>query len=442
MGRHEKQLMLPLVGAHSASDVNSKINHDPVHVRRATFMGGLGEPVHRWFRLTPSFAPDLVRRMLAETGADKDAVVYDPFAGASTTLIEARAQGLKCMGSEINPFLHWVGQTSLDWDPSPESMADSSRSVAGAFLSLKQQYGASTVEDLPVGVPKIHNVYRWWRPDVLKDILLLKEAMTRTCENGGISNLLRLALAGVLVPDLTNVTLGRLQLFFIDRSADDIRVLETWEAKVSQITEDLGQMTEATKAVRHMLRLQDATKVVASDFPLKATHVITSPPYPNRYSYVWNTRPHLYMFNFFTSTAQASDLDKSTIGGTWGAATSCLAKGILQPEYAAIQRHVVPVADAIRASDNLMANYLIKYFNLLCRQILQMRSILADRARMAYVVGCSRLKGVYVETDVLLAQVCESLSSEFRAREVARIRRRHSGKELHESIVYVDYSRQ
>jgi len=164
--------------------------------------------------------------------------------------------------------------------------------------------------------------------------------------------------------------------------------------------------------------------------------VITSPPYPNRYSYVWNTRPHLYLLNLFRNAKQAADLDRRTIGGTWGTATSMLMKGMREPEYPVIDREVVPVARQIRKNDNLMANYLVHYFNRLTRQILSQERILAPEARCAYVVGCSELEGVYVETDVLLAKVFEGLNVGFKVDRIERIRRRHSGKDLHESIVY------
>ena len=31
-----------------------------------TFLNGLSEPVHRWFRLTPSYSPELVRFLVKE----------------------------------------------------------------------------------------------------------------------------------------------------------------------------------------------------------------------------------------------------------------------------------------------------------------------------------------------------------------------------------------
>jgi hypothetical protein len=65
-----------------------------------------------------------------------------------------------------------------------------------------------------------------------------------------------------------------------------------------------------------------------------------------------------------------------------------------------------------------------------------MNQVLQPHAKLAYVVGCSELKGIYVETDVLLAKLIERLGLGFSINTIERIRKRNSGKNLHESIVY------
>ena len=132
----------------------------------------------------------------------------------------------------------------------------------------------------------------------------------------------------------------------------------------------------------------------------------------------------------------ASDLDMKTIGGTWGSATYALKKGIIDPLNDAVDCIVSPVIHEIRQKDNLMANYVIKYFNLLSKQIMELEKLPQDKMRCAYVVGNSRIKDVYIETDVLLGKLFEKLGLGYETKSVDRIRRRNSGKDLHESIVY------
>src|SRR6266849_1026243 len=80
------------------SPLAERIVYNGVHVSRATFKAGLAVGVHRWFRLTPSFGPDLVREMLFALECDSSDVVLDPFAGAGTTLIECQLNGLTSYG--------------------------------------------------------------------------------------------------------------------------------------------------------------------------------------------------------------------------------------------------------------------------------------------------------------------------------------------------------
>lgn len=409
------------------------LTYRSIPAQQATFKAGIAAPVHGWFRLTPSFGPDLVRDMLTAMDTAPQDVILDPFSGASTTLIECQQHGLTAYGFEINPLLHFVGQTSLNWALDPADLRRALADIAARYERLDRQTTPADLGTAPLHIPPIHQPFKWWRPDVLKRALIIKHAVQHGDIPAPVRDFFRLALAGVLVPDLSNVTLGRLQLHFIDRSADTIDVWAIFAAHAGRMINDVADLAAAGQRTTSTVFHTDATRPGVS-LPHSITRVITSPPYPNRYSYVWNTRPHLYFFDFFDRPVQAANLDKRTIGGTWGTATSILAKGELTPDPPALGAIIGPTADAIRAADNLMANYVVKYFNLVAAQVQAMTPLLAPGARVAYVVGCSRIKGVYVETDTLLGRVFEVLG--YRVDGIERFRRRNSGKNLFESIVY------
>jgi DNA modification methylase len=415
------------------SSLSQRVTYDDIHVSQSTFINGLANSVHRWFRLTPSFGPDLVREMMDRLVVGKGNLILDPFAGAGTTLIEAKLEGRDSIGFEVNPLLHFVNETSLCWDIKLGELKQELRRIERDF----EQARAIQFEELEtngLSVPLIHNPTRWWRPDVLVSLLVLKRAILATQERRTRAFLL-LSLAGCLIPDLTNVTLGRLQLHFIERR-DKIDVWATYRDHTEKMIFDLKMLQDRINIGESRCYLQNATDLSNFKPTRLVDAVITSPPYPNRYSYVWNTRPHLYLLDFFTTAKEASDLDRTTIGGTWGTATSELAKNTIAPLNSAVEWVIGPVADQIREKDNLMANYVMHYFNRLALQILQMQRILSAKNSIAYVVGNSWIKDVYIETDLLLGEILERLGLGYDVFDIHRFRRRHSGVELYESIVY------
>ena len=301
---------------------------------------------------------------------------------------------------------------------------------------MSEEYSGKTLEETHLEIPSIHNVFRWWRKDVLFHLLILKKSILNV-KDKTIQDFFKLALSKALIPDLTNVTLGKLQLSFINRDEDEIKVWKVFESCSADAIEDLETL-QGNKTSSE-ITLVDATTATNPNTP-DVDLVITSPPYPNRYSYVWNTRPYLYFWNIFEGKTEAADLDKKTIGGTWGSATSCLKEGEVEIENIAVREVVDSVISKIRENDNLMANYVAKYFNLLSKQIENMIPRLKTGATIVYVVGNSEIKGVYVETDRLLAEAMNAMDLGLKVKVVERFRKRNSGVDLYESSVIAEYS--
>jgi hypothetical protein len=412
------------------------VSYKHIPVQQSTFKAGLAAQVHRWFRLTPSFGPDLVREMLVQLRCAKSEVVLDPFSGASTTLIESAFEGQDSYGFEINPFLYWVGKTSINWDIDTTALKDDLNHIIEVFKSEASKIDFSNLEENDLKIPNIHNPLRWWRKDVLTHLLILKRAIHNCSKCQAHRDLFLLGLAGVLVPDLTNVTLGRLQLHFIERDNEEIDVITTFKNHIGIMIADLIALSNFNDAGNAKIFNTNSITLEGVSLEKPISCVITSPPYPNRYSYVWNTRPHLYMLDFFSTSKEAADLDKETIGGTWGSATSMLGKGVIEGAFPFFEDSISPVVSQIRQEDNLMANYVMKYFNLLAEQISAMEKLPQIDLRCAYVIGNSRVKGVYIESDVLLGKIFSSLG--YKLTSIERIRKRNSGKDLHESIVYAE----
>ncbi len=94
----------------------SGFNYEEIDIGDITFKSGQTEPIHRWYRLTPSYSPDLVKFLIQELQISQKDYVLDPFSGRGTTSIQCQKQGIKSLDIEINPLLQQVGNKSLIWN--------------------------------------------------------------------------------------------------------------------------------------------------------------------------------------------------------------------------------------------------------------------------------------------------------------------------------------
>jgi hypothetical protein len=167
------------------------------------------------------------------------------------------------------------------------------------------------------------------------------------------------------------------------------------------------------------------------------TRIICSPPYPNRYSYARETRPHLFFLDLIADARAVGILEHEAMGGTWGRATSALAHphNPATPEVAAV---MAPLLDSLRAAHPLMANYAIRYFNDFWTHVRALDRAMAPHARLAYVVGNSKLGGVDVPVAEWIARLFEAAGWSRYGQGIHEMRRRNSRPGLTESVVFVE----
>jgi len=407
---------------------------EDVDIGDITFLSCMQEPVHRWYRLTPSFGPGLVRFFIKYYGITSQQLVVDPFAGRGTTLIECQKASIRCVGFEINPLLKAVAERSLRWEPLSSDLFDQFLTeFQGTLPKFDGRDPYSVARELGTQVPPIRHVFRWWRPQVLTLLLVARELMKEE-RFSPINHYLWLAVNSCAL-DCANVRKGHPTITFDDDNHRQIDVFKCLRARVREIQEDLqrlaGHQVVNVGLARAVLRDSCVDLGLPTGVRGPVTHVITSPPYPNRYSYVHQTRPQLFFMELIRSASEATRIDLNAIGGTWGKATSVLMNKELEPRDA-----LVPLLDytkELRPRSLLMWNYATKYFIDLDRHLSLLKRLVRGGARGCYVVGNSRLKGVDIHTPAILCRLLELHG--FKVESVICLRRRGGKKRLYETAV-------
>lgn len=403
-------------------------------VNDVTFQGKLNQPIHRWYRLTPSFSPQLAHDIADHFGLSEKDFVLDPFSGVGTVPLCMKYRGIPACSVELNPYLRFVGyvktRTYLD--------LDGLRVAFDGFVEKFRQDCAvpkagPDLQSVVEHVPPINYPERWWSSGNLFQIAILRKAVS-ILGNDCASNLIRMAVASILIP-VSNAKHNRVSLTYAEKPLPTVCVADYLAKKCDEIFDDL-------KAVRS-LPCADVTVYAGNSKELghvlpdnpRPTAVITSPPYPNRFSYARETRPHLFFFDLIESPAAVGEMETDAIGGTWGKATSVLAAGI-EPENDLIRGVIGKYTQNIHGSGPLMAHYVTKYFNDLYTHAGEVAKVCANKVKLAYVIGNSKFYDHPLPSDEILAAIFGDFG--FRLVSIEKMRKRQSKSGLYEAIVFME----
>ncbi len=414
---------------------------DPFEKRRTTevtFKGKLNLPIHRWYRLTPSFSPKLATDIAIHFGLTPEDYVLDPFSGVGTVPLCMKYEGIPACSIELNPYLHFVSTVKTrsysNLSGITNGFEEFISSVAVEAEGLEDQ--AKAYEYLAANVryvPPIHRPERWWSPVNLAQLVAIRKLMLRDNRSGYESDLLRMGILGVLIPT-SNAKHNHVSLTFADEPAPAMNVLGMLREKLDEISRDLEAVRD--RPVSDVKVYAGNSRSVSRVLPdeLKVSAVITSPPYPNRFSYARETRPHLFFFDFVAGAQEVGQLETEAIGGTWGAATSSLSKGV-EPANDLVRGLISPYTKDINGSGELMASYVTKYFNNIYEHVQSIEQVCRDNARLAYVIGNSKFYGHPLPSDEILAGIFAHFG--FVLEGISKMRRRQSKSGLYEAVVFM-----
>lgn len=392
-----------------------------------TFKANRDRGRHGWLRLTPAYSVHVVEALVARcTPAD---LMLDPFCGTGTTALVCTQAGVRCHTIDINPFLVWLARAKCAAYAAPT--VEAARAIMAEALADLDMSAANC------WTPPIKDIEKWWEPATLRLLARIFAQLRAVDVDETTRDLLLVIFCRAMIA-AASVHFGHQSMSFKRQTGGQTQPAGAVEERVRALFRLAS--TEVLRSALEPLRLELGLAFLGDARDLRAalpdggyTAVITSPPYPNRMSYIRELRPYMYWLGYLGAGRDAGELDWRAIGGTWGCATSNLARWSPDPAYAVPHDGFEAVVARIAARSELLGRYVARYFEDVVRHVRSLLPILATDARLHYVVGNSKFYDVVLPTEALYAAI-------FRAHgladvQIATLRKRTSKKELFEYIV-------
>lgn len=259
----------------------TKINVDWTFPDANTQYGTHG--LHKYPARMPPQIPDTIIKNLKENGElNSDDIIYDPFLGSGTTLVEARRNGFDAVGNDINPFACMLSKAKST--PVNPDILDSSWDSYNDIIKDKiKEIGTKYHSDKDVGI-KVENIRDGWFPE--KQLYQLGGIRNTidTIEdnyNSDISRIFRIALAETAreISYQRNGEFKRYRMAEEDRKEHNPDVWEIFEKsmidKIPRIKSFYSECNLENKTDIFYADSRNITQLDANSINL----IITSPPY-------------------------------------------------------------------------------------------------------------------------------------------------------------------
>ncbi|MGH8995546.1 MAG: DNA methyltransferase [Acidimicrobiales bacterium] len=374
---------------------------------QTNFVSNMQLPVHRWFRYSAGFSAAWVEKVLRESGDPSRMTVLDPFAGSGTTLLAAQSCGAVSLGWDSHSFVARLANTKLRW----QADATLLRSRASGLLR--------SFRPVPPSVNAAPLLARCYTPEVLADLLGLRDALLASGTDDDVGSLLWLALVAIVRP-VSHV--GTAQWQYVLPNKRKGRTLGVWEAFAAQIdmmaTDMEWRQSECPFPATATFLEIDArsTDQVTAGW---ATHVICSPPYANNYDYADATRLEQTVLGEVSSWGDLKQFRNKLMRSCSQHMTNynpheALSDPLLDPIRDEL-RTVYNRLDAVRSEHGGNKAYhsmVCAYFHDLAHVWKNLRIASSPGAVACFVIGDSAPYGVHVPVERWLGELAVSVGFE------------------------------
>lgn len=379
---------------------------------------------HGWLRLTPAYSVKLVNELISKS--EKNQIILDPFSGTATTGLVAAEMGHRAVTCDINPFLIWLGNLKCS-NFSLDQLSNLWERAESAISLTESNIGSINWR------PSIFNIERWWNNHTLAVLAALRSEISKEFgepELSGNDGLVWVAFCRLVI-ETSSAAFNHQSMSFSEnlQHYEVEQILDLYKNILKVI---IGTAKPSLKGSASVVKMDARTMKPMGE---KFTKVVTSPPYPNRMSYIRELRPYMYWTRFLHEAKEAGELDWQAIGGTWGIASSRLNDWFVTeggiPDSACRAYEAIKKAES--KNNELLATYVLKYFHDMHMHFAGLRELLSDGASIHYIVGNSTFFGNMVDSAKIFEESLKKLGYAGVYSDV--IRKRSSKKELFEYCV-------
>lgn len=370
--------------------INRKQFNTPVNFKQAKLF-----PRHRWYTYKEGFSPQFVEDFIKRFAKSPQDIVFDPFGGIGTTVLQSSILNFQGYSNDINPLSNFVATIKTDSYTKDDIIE---------LISVFENFTKSNLT-IKAEAPINKTVKSYFSSDVLESILKIQYWISIQ-KSIKIKNIFSVALLTILETLSTHKKDGN--GVKKKKNLNKIMTLSDIKKLIGRQIDLFIVDIESTE-IKIMPKVHFQSSFEPYVLEQKADIVITSPPYANCFDYSKVYLVELWFGGFFKNTIDQKLFRQSSITShvhyKWEKRHNDFGHELINNQIATYLRKQ-------NLWDKKIPMMLIGYFSDMGKVLYEMIPNLNKDSIIGIVVGNSVYGGLPIATDILLSQIAIKLGYE------------------------------
>lgn len=346
------------------------------------------------FHAYPAMMIPQIARRLIENYGKKSKLLFDPYCGTGTSLVEANIKGINAIGTDINPLARLIAltkTTKIDIQILDLFLHDFSNFCFSINFQIDKIKS--------IVIPKITNIDFWFSKNAQQQLALLKDYIDKI-NNTAIKNFFNVAFSET-VREISNIKKGEFKLVR-NKNYETKQEQVAFSIMIAKLSRNKQGLIDFENIAKNQSQSSVASFNTINEIPTniimpeQVDLIVTSPPYGDSRTTVAYGQ-YSRLSNEWLGYKTANKIDSMLMGGERKKQKHLFNSKILND-----------VVETIEKEDVLRAKDVIAFYDDYQKSINNVSKTLKKGGFACYVVGNRTVKGLNIPTDEITAQLFES----------------------------------
>jgi DNA modification methylase len=348
------------------------------------------EYTHCFHAYPAMMIPQIARKLIEDYKTSDTELIFDPYCGSGTTLVEAKLKGIVSIGTDLNPMARLMARAkSSTYD------LNILRETKMFFVSkLLLNYDKS----IKVELPTFFNIDYWFSTDVIHKLAYVKHLIFNEIDPS-VRDFFLVPFSET-VREASYTRNGEFKLFRMEQAKVDVFNVNTFELFIRKVERNFKGYLEFHKDVNPTIlsKVYDFDTCVGipnGELKKGVDLIVTSPPYGDSFTTV-AYGSFSKLSNQWLNIEEAGQIDKILMGGT--------KKHFEMPQIHSAELELIQ----LKANDSKRYQEVMLFLSEYQHSINNVSKIVKPKGIVCYVVGNRRVRDVQIPLDYITAEFFEN----------------------------------